>query len=120
MMINSNKLKSRTMRRVYSIWFMKRVFPWLVAEVTVLATIVFGALSYLSFGHILNNAVIRAKYYSTSSFADFIMSAFTNADIMTLFMVGGVAFVGVLMMKDTFKLCSRALRSNFLQTPRVI
>ena len=118
--IYSNQLKSRTMRKVYGIWFMKRVLPWLAAEFVVLSTIFAGAQSYLSFGHILTNAVVRVKYYSLLSFSDFLMSAVTNADLFTLTMLVGAFFVGTLVVRDTIRATRRMRAGNFLRMSRVL
>jgi len=99
---------------------MRRVFPWIVAECAVLGSIAYGAMNYLSFGHIINNAVIRAKYYSLAHFGEFVVSAFLNADVLTLTMAAGAVFVGALMLRDAVRTYRSMLVGNFARPARVI
>lgn len=107
------------MRKVYGIWFARRVLPFLCLEIGVFSAVFFSIQTSVSFGHVMNNAVVRATQYPLSSFGYFWYDALFNAELLTLVMVAGAAFVGSLMFRDTLRF-TKKMRGNFFRFPRVI
>lgn len=106
------------MRRVYGIWFVRGVLPLFAAEVVVLTAIVFGAKSYISFEHIMNNAVYRITHHPTVMVWGYIVDAFTNAEFVSLVFLLGAVLVGAFIVRDTLR-SVRYVGGNFFRFRRV-
>ncbi len=106
------------MRRVYGIWFVRRVLPILALEVATLVFVVSAVQSYMSFGEFFRNAIERSTSRSLGSalwyWTDMMMH---TEHMIKLFMVGAAA-AGWLVVRDTMRV-TRQMRGNFLTARRV-
>ncbi|MEK7649727.1 MAG: hypothetical protein AAB367_02085 [Patescibacteria group bacterium] len=116
--LHARKLQGRTMRRVYGIWFVRRVLPILALEVATLVFVISAVQSYMSFGEFFRNAFDRSTGRPLGNslwyWADMMMN---TEHMIKLFMVGAGA-AGWLVVRDTMRV-SRQVRSNFFATRRV-
>jgi len=116
--LRARRLQGRTMRRVYGIWFLRRVLPILALEVATLVFVISAVQSYMSFGEFFRNAIDRSTNRPLGSalwyWTDVIMQ---TEHMIKLFMVGAMA-AGWLVVRDTMRI-SRQMRSNFLNVRRV-
>ena len=110
--IQSASLKRRIMRRVYTTWLLKNVMPVFVAEIVVFSIIFIGIQSYMSFGHVMNNAFDRAFHYSPMSFGRYIYASFYEAELVVTLMFLAVLAFGATIIRDSFRI-SRNLGRNF-------
>lgn len=102
----SQNLKSKTMRRIYAVWFFKKLTSPFVVELFFLAAIFFGLTAYVSLKNIFNNT---PSVFSPGAVAGFFASAFYETE-----MIVRVLFVGMLaslafLLKDIKNLASRFL-----------
>ncbi len=115
---HARRILRRTMRRVYGIWFARRVLPILALEVATLVFVVSAMQSYMSFSEFFSNAMERSTGRPLASifryWADMMMS---TEYMVKLFMIGAGA-AGWLMIRDTARV-TRQMRSNFLGARRV-
>ncbi|MDA1335226.1 MAG: hypothetical protein O2794_04460 [bacterium] len=118
MKTRDEQLKTRTMRRIYGIWFVRQVLPLFCLEVLVFSAIIVGAQSYMSFSNIMNNILVRMDNFSPMNFGNFIMNAFTNTEVVSLILFTGAFVVGSFIMKDTFKLSRKGWSLSSLSQSR--
>ncbi len=112
------ELKRRTMRRVYGMWFMRRVLPGLSLEMGVLALVVLGMQNFLKFGHIINNVLYRVSHHPVGKLGDFWLAAFANTEFITIAMLASGLVFGSLMIRDVVRATVR-FRGNLLRPERV-
>ena len=113
------QLKKRTMRRIYTIWFVRRVLPIVAAELIIFVSAIIGAKSYVSFGDVLNNAVTRATHYPLGASGNFWLAAFAHTEWLALLFMGAALVLGGMLARNVVQ-ASRMLKGNFLRFRRVI
>ena len=90
-------LQQKVMWRVYAIWFVRWLTRGMVWKFLVLALVVWQLTSYISFGHVWENAV---SLRTLSGHYGFWLSAFTTTEHMVQFFLLLVLLVAVLLFKD--------------------
>ncbi len=101
------------MRRVYFTWFLRRALPVLAAEVAVFVLVVGGIRSYVSFGHVLNNAFLRITNHSLGGFGYYVYEATFQSELIVKLLLLAVVGVVLFTARDTMRV-SRSFRRNFL------
>jgi hypothetical protein len=116
--LHARNLKRRTMRRVYGIWFVRRVLPILALEVATLVFVITAVQSYMSFGEFFRNALERSTSKPLSNALWYWADMMVHTEHMIkLFMMGALA-ASWLVVRDTMRI-TRQVRSNFLGVRRV-
>lgn len=115
---HSVQLRQRTMRKIYGIWFFRRVLPIMCGEILLFTGLIVGAQGYISFGRVMDNATGRMSGHPLPSIGRFWMEAFFNTELATLVFVAGLAVLGTFVARDVLRL-SKKMRGNFLRLPRV-
>jgi hypothetical protein len=87
------KLKKRIMRRVYAVWFAKRITSPFVIKFVVLILFIFRMGSYVSFSNVVANMPSFASY-------GFFWSAFLNTETALKLLLVGVFLLAVWLLRD--------------------
>lgn len=99
---SSPHLKKRIMRGVYFHWFIKKYAPIFFIEFAVLLALFIRELSIISFYDLIENARMSTSHFSSlSAMISFFASAFINTSIMSKFLLFGISFVTVFIVRDT-------------------
>lgn len=93
----NQELKKRIMRRVYTIWFIRKAAP-LAGEIALLGVLAIWGLQYISPANILVNAVSAAS--GLSSLAIFFVNAFSHLSAPSQMAVMASAVVSLLTVRD--------------------
>ncbi len=117
--LRARRLKSRTMRRVYGMWLVRRVLPILVLEIATIVFIVSAVQGYMSFGGVFANMTERATDHSFISFMRYLSDILVNTDHMIKLFIVGAAASSWLIARDMANIM-RHMRGNFLGASRVI
>lgn len=96
-------LKQRIMRRVYAIWFVKQVLPWLVLHGVLMATVLYTLAERVFINHMLQNAALHTFARSPSMFAYYFFRAFLNTEILVQILVVGSLLFGTLIARDLWR-----------------
>ncbi len=84
----SAELKKRIMRRVYAIWFMKRVAPVLLLEIPVLFVIVLHETAREFFvAKIIENFLVVLNHSGVAGVLGFTVSAVQNAPFVPILII---------------------------------
>jgi len=98
----SQELKSRVMRRVYGIWFLRSVLPWVLMEMALLALFFWQMTDYVWVRFVWENFIIYAKAHPLG-FLGFPVNAIMWADMASQLTLLGLAVAGALFAKDIAK-----------------
>jgi hypothetical protein len=103
--MNNEQLKSKIMRRVYFIWFVRKVAPRFLAEVVLFGTFlyvigrnVFIAKVFQYMGQIFGNHSIDPAVWSSFAF-----NTFVNTELIVQLSVLGSIAVIFFIFRDVFK-----------------
>jgi hypothetical protein len=108
-----------TMRRIYGIWFARRVMPFLAIELVVLGAIIICAQSRMSFHNIAANIQSRVTQHSVIFLWGYTIETLRNADFIAILVLIGIAGAGMFIVRDALRV-ARRFRGNFLRFGRVI
>ncbi len=107
----SSKLKGRIMRRVYGIWFVKRVLPRFLAETVVVYVAVTQIAQHVFVNRVLANAVLHTFSRSPVTILDYFANAFMNSEIAVQAMLMGSIVLAGFMLRDIVR-ASRLFTSH--------
>jgi len=97
------KIQNQVMRKVYFIWFFKKVLPYALADV-----FVFGMFLYLvgkyTFVRVVMENFIRILLSSPESLMSYLADAAFNAQFVVLMSLVGASIASVLAFKNVFTL----------------
>jgi len=100
-MSHSNiKLTGRIMRRVYSVWVLKRLFSPVAVRVYILAALLWQSTQYVSLKYVFANA---PGFESFGANYEFFMYAFSHTERVVPILLTGALAVGVWFAKDFYK-----------------
>lgn len=103
--INQN-IKNKIMRRIYAVWFYKKLTSSFAVELFFLAAIFFGLTAYVSLKNIFNNT---PSVFSPVAVAGFFASAFYQAEMIVQILFVGMLASLIFLLKDVKNLISRLL-----------
>ena len=107
----SPKLKQRIMRRVYGIWFVKRVLPRLVGETIVVYIAVTQIAAHVFINHVLANAVLHTFSRSPITIFNYFANALINSEVLVQTMLMSSVVLAGFMLRDIVR-ASRLLSSH--------
>lgn len=110
--------KKRVMRRIYAIWFVKRVMPVFALEIGAFTVMLSAIQSRVSFDKIVANAQYRMSHHPISHFGQYVLNAVSSTEFATLVVSFGIIIAGAFFARDAFRV-SRKLSGNFLRASRV-
>ncbi|MSR76289.1 MAG: hypothetical protein EXS68_01710 [Candidatus Ryanbacteria bacterium] len=116
--LHARRITRRTMRRVYGIWFVRRVLPILALEVATLVFVITAVQSYMSFGEFFRNAFDRSTSKPLGNALWYWADMMIATEHMIKLFIMGAAAAGWLVVRDTMRV-TRQVRSNFLGVRRV-
>jgi hypothetical protein len=102
-------LQQKVMWRVYAVWLVRWLTRGVAWKFVVLALVVWQLTSYVSFGHIWENAVLSG---TLSGHYGFWLSAFTTTEHVVQFFLSLFLLVAILLLKDIVILLRRRQLSN--------
>ena len=108
----------RIMRRVYAIWFTKRVLPTITLELGIVTLAAVAIQSYMSFGLVFATTLERAGHYSPGKFGSYVVEAFYRAEWITTLLFLIMLVVGSLFLRDSARV-SKDFGKNFFWASRV-
>lgn len=94
----SENLTRRVMRRVYFVWFMKRVAPPLALQAASLALVLVGIHEFISVRFVLANAADSIS--GVNSLVSFTSSAVINTGFIPQLLLGASTLLGLLIVRD--------------------
>ena len=94
----SSKFKGQVLRQVYRVWLFRRLLPVLVAEVAVLAFLLWQLGRVVFFQRIFENA-LNIFFLSPSQIVPFTVSAFTQAAWATRILSFGALVLIALVLR---------------------
>lgn len=103
--MNDEKLKSKIMRKVYFIWFVRKALPRFLAEIVLFGTFLYvigqnvfiaKVLQYM--GQIFGNNSVDPAVWSSFAF-----NAFVNTELVVQLSVLGTIVVVFFLFRDVFK-----------------
>ena len=107
----SESLTKRIMRRVYFIWFTKRVAPTLALQLTALVLMAVGIHEYISVRFVLANAAHTVS--GIPSLITFTRSAVAHTEFIPRLLLGASTLLGLLVIRDIL----RVFRSRLGRLP---
>lgn len=107
MRVEDIKLKNRIMRRVYAVWFFRKLTSPFAVETLAFFVMLVWMSVHVSFGSVLANA--RPTFGSPFSVTNFFINAFWSTEFATkaLFLVSAVLFFATL--RNIWKTLSNAV-----------
>lgn len=90
------KLQKRIMRRIYTAYVMRTLFGSRARHVALMALCAFGLIRLVSVTDVLRNF----SSVSVGQAGDFIVSAFVNADVLTLIVLAIFAYAAVAFVRS--------------------
>ena len=70
--------KTRVMKNIYRIWFVKRVLPWVLAEAAFVSIFTYQLLNHVSFYNVFNNISSWSPLYVST----YMLNAFLTTEIV--------------------------------------
>jgi hypothetical protein len=83
------------MRRVYAIWFFRKITSAIFVETFIFAGMLFVAFSFISFFNVMKNAFNSSS--SVYSLSNFFLNAFVNAKIISQMLFLGLIAVALIL-----------------------
>jgi len=119
----SSQFNQTIMRRIWGIWFVRRVLPWLVLEVAAAALVLQKFAEYVFVNRVFHNATLHTINRSPFDIFSFFTNAFFNTEFIVQALLISSLAVGLLFVKQLFKaymslLSSRS--SNFSRLHHVV
>lgn len=99
-------LKKKIMRRVYAIWFYKKITSPFALELISFAALLLWMTVYVSPANVLNNAPSVSSPFPA---ANFFISAFSETELITKILFIGMFVSAIFLMKDLRITISRLL-----------
>ena len=94
-------IKSRVMKNVYTIWFVRKIAPVLILEVLLFGVLALGIASVVSVGKIAANAVHGIG--DMKSLVGFFSSAFANTTLMVQVLAFSIFAASFLLLRDMIR-----------------
>lgn len=104
-----NELKKRIMRRVYTIWLVRRATP-LAGEMCGLSLFGFWGLNYISPVNIMTNAFSAADGFY--AFGLFFVRAFQHLSAPSQFALVAIGVLGALIVRDAWSQLGRLVEAR--------
>lgn len=105
-MRSNPNLKKKIMRRIYALWFYKKITSPFAAELFFLVAIFFGLTAYVSLKNIFNNT---PSVFSPGAVAGFFASAFYQTEMIVQVLFVGMLASLIFLLKDIKNLIWRLL-----------
>ena len=102
------------MRKIYGMWFVRRVLPTLSVEAGLLVVIAVGAQGFIKWGHIVNNVLWRLSHHPVEKLGHFWLAALANTELATIMLGAGACVAAAFFVRD-----ARRTMRNFLLHSRV-
>ena len=99
----SPHIKTTVMRRIKAIWFFRRVLPYLIAELAIVAVVLQQIASSVFVNHVIQNAAVHTFERSPVMFADFFFRAFLNTEILVQTLVAATLIGGIFLARDMMR-----------------
>ena len=116
--LTKNELTGRIMRRVYAVWFWRRVAPILALELSILAGVAVGVLTQISPRHILLNALTASG--DAFTFIQFFIDNFLVKSIQSQLLVAAYAFITAVFIRDLRSALRRMHRGGDELLPLIV
>lgn len=100
MQTTSTHLKQAIMRRVWTIWFVRRVLPWLALEAAAVWFVLTKMAEQVFVNKVLQNAVVHTFSRSPFEFPSFFIRAFFNTDVLVQTLIMALLTAGILLVRD--------------------
>ncbi|MDO8600604.1 MAG: hypothetical protein Q7R73_03230 [bacterium] len=94
-------IKSRVMKNVYTIWFVRKIAPILILEVLLFGMLALGIASAVSVSKIASNAFYGIG--DMKSLVGFFSSAFTNTTLMVQVLAFSILAASFLLLRDMIR-----------------
>lgn len=94
-------IKSRVMKNIYTIWFVRRIAPVLILEVLLFGALALGIASAVSVGKIAANAVHGIG--DMKSLFGFFRAAFANTTLMVQMLAFSILAASFLLLRDMIR-----------------
>lgn len=115
MQTTSNYLKQAIMRRVWTIWFVRRVLPWLALEAAALWFVLAKMAEQIFVNKVLQNAVAHTFSRSPFEFPSFFIHAFLNTETLVQTLIIALLTASILLARDLARTSSALIpRHRFL------
>jgi len=88
-------LKKKIMRRVYAIWFFRKITSPFTIEIFIFMAILVASVSYISFFNVMRNAFNSSN--SVYSLSNFFLNAFVNADAVAQLLSFGMIMAALIL-----------------------
>lgn len=99
----SSYVKQAIMRRVKTIWFIRRVLPLLLLETTAVWFAVQNIAEHVFVNNVLQNAVIHTFSRSPVMMLEFFFRAFLNTEVLVQMFVLASIVVGTFIARDALR-----------------
>lgn len=99
----SQQLKPRIMRRVYGIWFLRRVAPWIGVEILALSVFIFYINMNVALTSVIGNTITHTLANSTFSLVDFVYSAYMYTETTVQLALAGFMVVVFVLSRSCFQ-----------------
>ena len=99
----SEQLKPRIMKRIYGIWFLKRVAPWFGLEIMALSVFIFYINTHIALSSVVGNTITHTVANSTFSLLDFLYSAYLYTEITIRLVLIGFATLLFLLTRNCLR-----------------
>lgn len=103
--IQSKKIKKNIMRRVYAIWFLRRITKPFVIESILFFLFIFWLTAYISFGDVWGNS--RQLIFSPLAISNYMISAFLSTETLSKVLLIGLLTLISLFIKDLTRIMPR-------------
>ena len=103
------------MRRVKTIWFMRRVLPLLLLETTAVWFAVQNIAEHVFVNNVLQNAIVHTFSRSPMMIIEFFFRAFLNTEVLIQMFILASLVVGAFIARDALRIIR-----NFSPLSRVI
>jgi len=99
----SEQLKPRIMKRIYGIWFLKRVAPWFGLEIMALSVFIFYINTHIALSSVVGNTITHTVANSTFSLLDFLYSAYLYTEMTIRLVLIGFATLLFLLTRNCLR-----------------
>ncbi len=106
------------MRKIYGIWFVRRMLPILALETAVIGAVALFMQGFIKYGHLINNTLYRWSHHPVSNMGSFWLEAFMHTELVMKALLAATVVVLGLLARDAFRTVRR-MGGNFLATRRV-
>lgn len=103
------ELKQKIMHRVWTIWFVRRVLPWLVFETAAVWFVLSKVAEQVFVNRVLQNAVIHTFSRSPLELPSYFIRAFFNTEVLVQALMVGLIAAGIFLGRDLARASSALL-----------